>query len=234
MGNSYSTLATRSHELATALLVLQHPLRDGQLGEFRKLINTFVGNDNDLFHNHQSRQHLHYRYPMVQYKTIDGKAAVQGIGPMGVSALHSLRQQPAFAEQCSLWLGSNYAITTEVNDTLLLHDTLQNTYHLRKYLALNDRNIAVWNTSPALVKRTQLVEQCLVGHILKWASAMGWLLPHRSLEVAITEMRPFQTTVHGASFLALELDFQTNITLPEHIGLGKAVSLGFGTATTVK
>jgi hypothetical protein len=220
--------AERHHTLTTALMVLQHPLRDGQVGQFRKLVNVFVGNQNDLFHNHKNRQSVIYRYPMVQYKCIEGMAAVLGIGTEGVAAVYALGQHPEFREQCSLWLGDGFAATTETTDTLVLQNDLHYRYQLRKYLPFHTDNLTQWNTTASLVKRAQLVEKCVVGHILKWASAVGWLLPPRSLEVAVTEMRPYKTTLRGASFLALELDFRTNIALPEHIGLGKAVSLGFG------
>jgi hypothetical protein len=230
MGISNSILTTT--EVATAISVLDLPLRDGQIPEFRRLINSFVGARNDLFHNHVAERAYHYRYPLVQYKTIGKKAAIMGITEPGVSALHDLMTDAPFREQCQLLLGEQFALSATARETLLLSAVAEETYRIRKYLPFNPDNLTKWNSSPSLVARATLLESCLTGHLLKFASALRWQLPPRSLEVVLLDFRPYQTKVHGASFLAFELEFKTNMTLPEQVGLGKAVSHGFGVCTS--
>ena len=226
MGNSNDFLSI--HIIQSAITVLEYPLRDGQLPEFRKLINVFMGATNDLFHNHKSNDSYNYRYPLIQYKTIDTKAALLGITPNGVDALKTLMNNENFKEQCTLWLGDQFFMTTETKETLTLSAACNHTFHVHKYLCFNEENIKKWNSYTSIAKKAALIEQCIVAHILKFASGIQWQLPPRALEVNLLDFKPYQTKAHDRSFLAFEVDFQANITLPEYIGLGKSVSLGFG------
>lgn len=231
MGTSNNVLSTK--EVTSVISIFEHPLRDGQIPDFRRWINTFSGAANDLFHNHVSEEQYHYRYPLVQYKTIGKKAAIMGLSAPGVEAVEQLLSLPEFKTQCSLYLGEQFAFTSLARETLVLSAEMTETCHVRKYLPFNADNLKKWNGSPSLVTRSALLETCLTGHLLKLASALRWQLPARALQVALLDFRPYQTTVHGASYLAFELDFKTNITLPEHVGLGKAVSHGFGVCTAL-
>ncbi len=216
------------HTVTMSTVRLEYPLQKRQIGDFRKMINSFVGADNDLFHNHQTPTKYHYRYPLVQYKTLDRKAALVGIGDRGAEAMDILLSDPDFRERCERWIGEQFAVTETSTEVLTLHTTPVHRYRLRQYLALNEKNIDEWKARPGLLARTALLERCLAAHILKFASAIHWQLPARSLQVSVLDFRDYATTLYGTPFLAFDVFFQTNITLPEAVGLGKAASHGYG------
>lgn len=203
-------------------------MRPEETTSFRRFINLFIGADNDLFHNHKSKTDYHYRYPLVQYKVYDDNAALMGIAQSGVAALNSLLENTDFRERCTEWIGEQFAISEETTDTLTLHTTPLLSYRLSNYIALNATNLAEWHDHPTLLARTSLLEKCIVGHILKFASAIKWQLPPRSLQVQLLDYRSHTTRSFGNQFMAFDVLFRSNITLPEGIGLGKAVSHGFG------
>jgi len=230
MVNSKTEILTE-HPLRFAITQLDYALRSGEIPALRKFVNLFIGADNDLFHNHQSTRKLHYRYPLVQYKSMDGKAALMGLAEPGVTALRALLENPDFRERCTEWIGEQFAMTEELSDTLLLHHAPLHPYRLHNYIALNGKNLADWQSNQSLPARSALLERCIVGHILKFCSAIQWLLPPKSLQVELLDYRSHTTRAFDNPFLAFDVLFRTNITLPEHIGLGKAVSHGFGTVT---
>jgi hypothetical protein len=227
MGNLKSDIIAE-HAFTQCTTQLEYPLRNNQIGVFRKFVNTFIGAENDLFHNHKSSTTFHYRYPMVQYKVLDDKAVLMGLAEPGKAAIESLLARPDFRERCTDWIGDQFAVTEVTSDLLALYTTPVHRYKLKQYLALNEHNIREWNEKPALIARAALLERCLAAHILKFASAIRWQLPPKSLQVAVLDFRSYKTRVHDVPFVGFDLFFQTNITLPENVGLGKAASHGYG------
>lgn len=217
-----------THELEYARLQLQLPLRPDQIPQWRRFVNLFVGQHNDHFHNHQAPQRYHYRYPLVQYKVADRQATLFGYGAAGTAALRQLAEEPRFQTHCREWLGAgSYALAVH-HEPLHLHSTLTRTYTLRQYIALNEANLRAWQTQPGLAARTALLERCLVGHLLKFASAIRWQLPPRALRVEVLDFSIRPVRGFDNPFLGFHVRFRSNLDLPNRVGLGKAVSHGFG------
>lgn len=233
MGNSKTNPENIIAEknLRYAITQLDYKLKAAEIPALRRFVSLFMGQENDLFHNHQSSEKVFYRYPLVQYKSTAGKASLLGLTEAGTEAIKALLQHPEFRAQCIEWIGEQFAVTEEMTDTLLLHPTPKNTYHLSNYIALNEKNLQDWIAYPSLPARAALLERCIVGHILKFCSAIKWLLPPKSLQVELLDFKFHNTRAFDNNFLAFEVLFRTNITLPEGIGLGKAVSHGFGVLT---
>lgn len=204
------------------------PLKAAEIPRLRRIINTYIGGENDLFHNHVSREKYHYRYPVVQYKSVEGKAALLGLGEDGCAAIAQLLQNERFLTIFRQGGMNAHLLAEQSTETLDLLDRPAYEYRIEDYIALNDRNLADWRQNPGLVFRAQLLERCLVGHCLKFASAISWQLPPRSLELNLLDYRATNVRSFDTNFLAFRIDFLSNIRLPEWIGLGKAVSHGFG------
>lgn len=219
--------------LCYGVLRLDYALTPNQIPLLRRFINLFIGHDNDLFHNHQTPQQFHYRYPLIQYKIIEGKAALLGLGEEGVAALHQLAAHNDFRAHCAGWMGEGNIWQEEYSEDLQLMPGLDFQYRLRNYIALNGANIKAWHNHPSLPARAALVERCLTSHILKFASAIRWQLPPHGLQVALSDYRVGNGKSFDTRFLTFDVLFRTNITLPNHIGLGKSVSHGFGVVTAV-
>ncbi|MCB0526213.1 MAG: hypothetical protein KDC86_16970 [Saprospiraceae bacterium] len=217
-----------AHTLPYACLKVPHGLSNRELGEFRRFVNRFIGGKNDLFHNHRSITSYHYRYPLVQYKVLDGKAALIGVGANGVEALQQLEATEAFSENCRHFFGESPAAVNAQTLQLLIHENTCHEYRLCNYMALNERNFQQWQKSLSLVQRAALLESCITGHILKFASAIQWQLPPKSLQVELLDYRFKQGSRFDNTFLLFDIRFRSNIILPDAIGLGKAVSHGHG------
>lgn len=220
-----STTANHAKHLQIASLQLGIHLPLDRITQLRKTVSAIAGADDDLLHNHASRERVIYRYPLVQYKSISEGAAILGIGDEGCRSLENLIK----AEDFTAIFNEN-GITGIEKETLYLQlfEQIAETYSLQNYIALNQNNLADWHNSPSLPARAALLERCIVGHILKFCSAIKWLLPPKSLQVELLDFRSHTTHAFNNTFLAFDVLFRTNITLPEHIGLGKAVSHGFG------
>ena len=75
----------------------------------------------------------------------------------------------------------------------------------------------------------EFLESILTGNILSFAKGMDYHIKERLL-VKITHLsKPLSQTFKGQNVLVFNIEFVSNIELPQWIGLGKGSSLGFGT-----
>lgn len=224
MNRTFKPSTSKALPIARLPLSLHLPLN--RLTQLRKTVSAIAGADDDLLHNHASRERVIYRYPLVQYKSILGEGAILGIGPEGCRSLENLLVTEAFT---AIFSENGIMGLEKDNLELQLSEQATHPYRLHNYIALNENNLKDWRERPSLPARAALLERCLTGHILKFCSAIQWLLPPKSLQVELLDYRSHTTRAFDNPFLAFDVLFRTNITLPEHIGLGKAVSHGFGT-----
>lgn len=200
-----------------------------ELSAFRGAIATAVGPDHTLFHNHdeQGPGGYAYRYPAIQYKRI-GRNPLLVCVEAGVDEIHQLFQRPSW--QLDL---NGRPLTLAVADLRLQQYTLQAWEHsfrfeLRDWLALNDANYARYLHTPDELDRLELLERILTGNILSMAKGLGWHID-RPVKVRIHDCSPIRWLYYKGQRLAgFDLEFSTNVFLPDWIGLGKGVSLGFG------
>lgn len=211
-----------------ATLTFDLTLSPNETPFLRGAINKAAGRGRDvLWHNHTT-DGLRYAYPLVQYKAIDGRATLVGIGP-AADDLDWLAAQ----RQLSLRIGTRQ-VCASVADyrkeayTFALDDAPKH-YSLRRYLPLTGENFDEYNRLLALTDRLTLLERMLTGNILSFLKGIN-VTATEQIFVAITEMeKPYKVTYKDISFLAFDLDFVTNAALPSLIGLGKSSSVGFGT-----
>ncbi len=194
---------------------------------FRSAIVEMVGRDKAYFHNHEDGG-LRYGYPMVQYKVIDHHVCMVGIAEaaMPVMLLAGLFPQTLkigkkdvefHVEDCRL---TPYVPEMEITPKL---------YHLRDYLALTDENFKKYHSMLALTDKINLLEQIITGNILSFLKGIGYHAEER-IECAITQMRELPGKHYkNVKFDAFDLQFVSNMELPDGIALGKSGSVGFGT-----
>ena len=229
-------------------------LRPHQISQWRGAVAEAAGWEEDLFHNHDNTQvqpvpqmvpvgvgtaaqsqvipvqlkdRYLYRYPLIQYRVIKGKATIFSVGP-GTTALRKWLLTKS--HEIDMARGKHTLLIEGMKEEVHLLQMLPHPkgYRLMDYQPLNQENYEKWRRAQDLTKRIELLEGILVGNILKFASAMDYQLPER-LEVklmAIRSMRPVR--VHGTERLGFNLVYKANIDLPPGIALGRAVSHGFG------
>ena len=191
------------------------------------VIDTVGSDTNILFHNH-TEDGVRYSYPLIQYKRIQGKAAIVCIGE-GTEAIGE------FFSSCNynVHIGKR-EIALEVESVkadrclVQLWDTLF-TYRIRKWLPLNQENYEKYVAMDSIADKYAMLERLLTGNILSLAKGVG-IHFEKQVECKITAVdEPRILTYKGVKMMAFDAEFKTNVSIPDFVGLGKGVSLGFGT-----
>jgi len=201
-----------------------------EIPAFRGAIIEKVGRDNVLFHNHLNDEQFLYRYPQIQYKQINRKPSIVCID-YGVDEIHK------FFEQRDWTLNiSGRELEMKIADLRLNQFTLQVwdkkwDYNIFNWIALNQENYQKYQQTESLTDRIVMLENLLTANILSFAKGIEWNV-EKPVELKIKELRNVKTTtLKGKKVLGFDADFSTNVFLPNYIGLGKSVALGFGTIT---
>ncbi len=182
-----------------------------------------------LLHNHLETGENVYRYPLVQYKVLDGVPILVGLKE-GADLLIQLflkikelqieqRTYPVFQKNIESKI-VNIGLTDDLIayrfQTLWMALSQQN---YREYLAEDD------------VQKAKHLKSILTGNLLSFFKAMDY----RADETVMVNLKIIaerETRFKNNAMLAFEAAFVTNALLPGFIGLGKSVARGFGSIVT--
>lgn len=199
---------------------------------FRGAIASFAGLENDLFHNHKGDK-LHYRYPLIQYRVKEGRASIFALA-QGVAAAHQIIQQNGQEFHLRGRQQELRIVNHEEKEFTLRMEGHQLHYHISNWIPFNTNNFQRWTAATTLAQKVELLNRILVGHLLGFATGMNWQLPFR-LEAELTDWsNTNEHRIHGTKHMTLDISFQANISLPSGIGLGKAISQGFGVTSVIE
>jgi hypothetical protein len=177
-----------------------------------------------LLHNHLETGENRYAYPLVQYKVIDNIPYLVGVNEGGELLIN-------------LFLKIN---ELRINDVVypVFHKNIDNikydinvTEELFQYkfktlwMALNQENFRLYNTANGSEKK-EMLDNILKGNILSFFTGMGYHIEKRIILTATLMEK--ETKFKDKNMIAFSGSFVTNVRLPDFIGLGKAVSRGFG------
>jgi len=121
----------------------------------------------------------------------------------------------------------------EIDDVRLKYERIQTwdatfKYNIHNWMALNQDNHREYQNLGSLIERMQFLEQLLEKHIRIFMEAMGAdeAIP---LKVHLQEIKGEKHIEYKNVFhLTFSLNFTCNLSLPNYVGLGKGVSVGFG------
>ena len=208
-------------------LTFDLPIYPRQLSQWRGAFIAMGGWENDLFHNHNGDEALFHRYPLVQYRVMDGKAGIFAIGE-AVDALQAILTDNEWEIQ---WQGKPRGLRIEhlQMDTHHLRMLEQpKTYQGFDWLALNQKSYEKWRQCKNLAERAVLLENILANQIQCFLEVMGWP-PPEPLEVNLQQINHMQQVKSfGNAMIAFNITYEANVFLPPFIGLGRSASLGFG------
>ena len=214
------------HKIPILIIRFANEITPEELPFFRGAIIGKVPNELTLFHNHFDTG-FRYSYPLIQYKRINGKAAIVCIGE-GTEAIGNFFASADF----NLQIG-NRRVTFQIENMQASQWLLQPwddtfTYTISRWLPFNSDNYAKYKQLNGMVERVQMLEQLLVGNILSMCTGLGV-----HVESAITCQvqdisREYICKYKGIKMQAIDLTFRTNVYLHNFIALGKGVSQGFG------
>src|SRR5699024_2695773 len=169
----------------------------------------------------------YFRYPVVQYKSVRGRPAILCLGA-GVEEIHKLFNKNSWEIDLK---GKRVDLTIDAlnleNISLKVQKT-SNKYGLRNWLALNERNFKRYKAIADEIGRMEMLEKILIGNILSFAKGMDWRI-EEEVKVRIGRIgKTKNLTYKNTHLLGFDLQFQTNVSLPYYIGLGKGASHGYG------
>lgn len=207
-------------------ITLDGKLYEREIPSFRGAVMGIAGN-NPLFHNHSDEGDIH-RYPRVQYKVIDGRPAVIGFED-GADALCSLFL-PASKHVMKIGrIYREFVVANVVKDSFLfpLRQGEMRRYTLHSWLPLNADNYAAFMRMSSLSERIAKLDEILTGNILSlYKGFQVYVEDH--ITAHIVDMVPLLVTFKGVKMTAFDAVIETDFALPEHCGIGKGVSHGFG------
>ena len=212
-------------KVRTLIIEFNNELPLYKLPLFRGAIIDLVGGD-DMYHNH-TEDNFFYRYPFIQYKRIHKKAAIFTIDK-GTEQIAKLLNASNF----DLKLGEE-SETFTINRVIPGYYQIQEWdtkfhYYLRKWIALNSENYIKYLELESVVEKTQFLQNILTGNILSMCKGIGITIA-KQIECIITHIsEPVKVKYKGNSMMGFDVEFASNISMPDYIGLGKAVSMGYG------
>jgi len=199
--------------------------------EIHKL-RGYVGNifsEYDLIHNHDLDTGKHiYRYPLIQFKLIDKIPCIIALTEKAVQVFTEI-----FLTLDEIDIGGR---TIPINEKDIKIENVDFGFSketfvyefITPWIALNQRNYEKFKGMTTTENKKALLKRILTGNILSMAKYLGCHLEQDQRIQSDLNFRQGKATLKGKSMLGFEGMFKTNFLLPDHTGLGKSVSRGYG------
>jgi len=208
-------------------------IRSWEIPAFRGAVIAKVGQENLLFHNHVNNTEFRYKYPLIQYKQIHNKPVIVCVD-FGVDEIHKFFEKRDWSLDISGRTLDMKIGRLDMNQFTMQVWDRHFAYHIRDWLALNQENYRKYTQLTTDTERMSYLESLLKANILSFAKGIDWTI-EKPIELTITKLyEPRMKKLKQQKVLTFDLDFSTNVFIPNHIGLGKSVSLGFGVVSAIR
>jgi hypothetical protein len=197
-----------------------------EINQFRGAVIKTTQGKNDLFHNHSPVGNL-YRYPKIQYKALNKKAALICIEE-GIEGMQDFFSHTDWKLQIGSDRKEIKVDEIKVNQHRVGIWDRRFEYKITHWLPLNQDNYKKYHGFQGLSEKIQLLERILLANILSFLEGIDLFAKDR-IEITIKSI-PNETVLKYKSqpMQAFTVVFQTNVSLPNNMGLGKGSSVGFG------
>lgn len=198
-----------------------------EIPAFRGAIVAKVGRTHHWFHNHLDDNKFLYRYPKIQYKCINHRPMLLCVHE-GVDEVHKLFEQPDWSINISQRNLELRIDRLEMHEFDMKVNPQWQSYHIKQWVGLNQKNYEEYQQLGGLVERITFLEKKLVAHIISFAKGINWHIDKR-FEVKITDLSPPRwVKVKDSRLLGFNISFDSQVFLPDFVGLGRKVSIGYG------
>lgn len=182
-------------------------------------------NEYSLLHQHNTDKFI-YKYPLVQYKMIHKTPTVIGINE-GADVLTEI-----YDKYDEIRLKDNvYEIVERgisyKNEEFGLSDKFHTYRFETPWFALNQENFTDRYKKIDLLEQKELLQKTLVGNVISMSKSLGYTVPGQIK--CETNLRSGTGRMKGLEIATFKGEFMVNFLIPDHFGLGKSVSRGFGT-----
>lgn len=189
-----------------------------------------MDNANILFHNHLNDDQYRYRYPLIQYKRINKRAAIVCVGE-GTEVIGEFFSQASFNFNIGSHMVKMEIEKIEAKRTIVQVWDSEFNYRLRKWLPFSSDNYREYRNLNGLAEQTIFLQKILIGNILSFCKGLDIQI-EKEIKCTINSILETHTyTYKGVKMMGFDIDFKSNVSLPDFIGLGKGVSIAFGTTT---
>lgn len=216
------------------LIRFKNSLLYKEIEPFRGAVVHVLKDKDTLFHNHlPDNAGFRYSYPLIQYKRINRNAAILCIGE-GTDSIGKL------------FLDSDMELDINGRKEKFIIDNIKAYKHLiqiweakfhfriRKWLALNQENYEKYSQLESLAERSAFLENILKGNILSFAKGLDIFFDKQVFCKILWLSEPSVTLYKGVKLTMFDAEFVTNVSIPDYTGLGKGVSIGYGTTVRIK
>jgi len=186
----------------------------------RGYLGHLFGDTDTEFHHHDANP---YRYPLIQYKKLGKALVILGINE------YARVVQDKIPELTHINLPSSRAKVTAIaleSRTTPVSEGYAAYRFATPWLALNSENYAKYKSLDARL-RPGFLEGILAANVLSLLKGVGMRASFRVM-ARLGQHRPTSVICNANRFMGLWGSFALNVTLPDHVGLGKSVAKGFG------
>ena len=214
--------------IRTLTVLTDAEIRQNEIPLFRgAVIHSLGEHPNVYFHNHLDDDNFRYAYPLIQYKRLDGKAAIVCVED-GVDIIGQFLTEV----DGTLTIGDRQITcnTGRIQPARILVQTWEEmfNYHISRWLPLNSQNYQRYKGIEGVVEKVSFLENILKANLLSMLKGLDIHL-EKELTLKITEISD-SYLIHnkGVKMMAFNADFKCNLSIPNNIGIGKNASIGCG------
>ena len=217
-------------KLKTMLLKMEsdQPIKEDAAklrGFFAHKFNNYL-----LLHNHLGKNKFLYKYPRIQYKTIDYTKVVLGLAE-GVQVLQNIYNQ---YDKITLGENSYQIFSKEIvlkeEEFGIAPKNIKYKF-LTPWFALNEENYQRYKNYN-YSERTDQLRSILIRNIMAIAKTFQYFIDSKIM--VNTKLKETTIKFKGENIIGFIGTFQVNFDFPDYIGLGKSVSRGFGTIKKIE
>ena len=222
----YNLIGNMEYKIST--IAFDGKLLEREIPSFRGAVIEMSGN-NPLYHNHTEDGKCIMHYPHVQYKIIEGKASLVGVAD-GADSIESLFQMSSCYR---MLIGREYrefSVASKTSSFFVPSETVEQMkrYIVEGWLPFNKANYNENRDTSSLSGRIMQLDSVLKGNILSLYKDFHVFI-HDQIEANVVKLQPKNATFKRVKMISYNAIIETNVALPEHCGIGKGVSHGFGT-----
>jgi len=196
--------------------------------KLRGYFGNFFKEHSPVLHNHYEDGSFRYKYPEIQYKVINNTPTLIGVNE-GAELLPKL-----FLKIQNIDInGEQFPVNTKNIECKYVETGFSDSLHEYQFttlwMALNQQNFPKYQDLKTEREKLSMLNSILVGHILSFFRNTRIELLSTERLMAKVDVREKSTQFKENKMIAFSGSFIVNALLPDEIGLGKAVSRGFGT-----
>jgi hypothetical protein len=228
---------TDSNSIRILSIIFNTSIQPYEVPAFRAAIANRVGREYEWFHNHNNQEEgekdlFHHRYSLIQYKIKAGTN--KQFHPMILVVGQSVKEVHELFKDTDWMLNikgklidfSDYELSASLYDLEL--NTKQFYYNIYRWQPFKSVNFKEYQQLESQREKYEFLEKMMLGHLISFLQGVNWHPPSK-IEVAILNIKNEKwISYKNVKVLCFDMRFKCNIKLPEFIGLGRAVSKGFG------